>query len=134
MILDGNQLTSLPEEIGRLELLYHFAVSRNNLTNFPKSFSKLKGLSVLDARNNSLNLLPQWNELEFLNHLTVAGNPLCTNGWIGTGRVKDLMALEGQGCSPQCSIMCLDRSLLDYGCNHECNVPNCNYDNGKCSL
>ena len=44
IILDGNQLTSLPDEIGRLESLYHFAVSRNNLTNFSKVLLKIKRL------------------------------------------------------------------------------------------
>eukprot|EP00944_MAST-04C_sp_MAST-4C-sp1_P007229 g7229.t1 len=134
LILDGNHLAYLPDEVGHLEALDYLSVSRNNLTTFPQSFSKLKLLNVLDARNNSLHLLPQWNELEFLNHLTVAGNPLCTNGWVGAGKVKNLMAKEGEGCSLQCSAMCLDINRLDYGCNYECNVPNCQYDNGKCLL
>ena len=79
-----------------------------------------------------LTSLPPWNELTALAHLTVAGNPLCRNAWVGTGRVKDLMDKEGEGCVIQCSDMCLDLSRSDQGCDYQCNVPECNYDNFQC--
>ena len=119
--------------IGKLEgALTYFKVSRNNLTRFPSSFSQLKQLKELDARNNSLTSLPAWNELERLNDLMVAGNPLCSNGWVGSGNVKQLMEKEGKGCTPQCSDMCLDASLDNLGCDYKCNTWECNYDNGQC--
>ena len=112
----------------------YLSVSRNNLTTFPSSFSKLKKLKELDARNNSLTSLPPWNELERLTDLTVAGNPLCSNGWVGSGKVKQLMEKEGKGCTPQCSDICLDAFLDNWGCDYECNTWECNYDNGQCMM
>ena len=84
-------------------------------------------------RNNSLSALPSFDELISLSHLTVSGNPLCTNGWKGSGNVlKELMSKEGEGCARQCSDMCLNIMLKDSGCDFQCNVPECHFDNGKC--
>merc|ERR1712224_782898 len=117
LALNGNHLTSLPANIGDLKrTLVKLEVSRNNLTAFPPSFLNLENLEQLDARNNSLTSLPPWNKLAKLQHLTVAGNPLCTNGWVGSGRVKELMEKEGEGCTPQCSDMCLNTYLENEKC------------------
>eukprot|EP00944_MAST-04C_sp_MAST-4C-sp1_P006193 g6193.t1 len=135
LTVDGNQLTALPSNIGNVrKTLKLFGATRNNLTSFPDSFSQLSKLNVLDIRNNSFESLPAWNELSTLHHMTVAGNPLCRNGWVGTGRVKDLMEKEGEGCTRQCSDMCLNTYLSNAGCDPACNVPECNYDNKKCTL
>lgn len=134
LTVDGNQLKSLPSNIGNIgKTLTFFGATRNNLTSFPSSFSQLSKLKVLDIRNNSLASLPAWNELTSLAHLTVAGNPLCRNGWVGTGRVREVMEKEGEGCARQCSDMCLDLSLQEEGCDYQCNVPECNYDNNQCT-
>ncbi len=43
--------------------------------------------------------------------------------------------MKGFGCKTQCSDFCLDTSLPleDSGCDIECNVPSCSFDNGACS-
>ena len=50
----------------------------------------------------------------------------------GYWEVKELMQKEGEGCTRQCSDMCLDILLENIGCDNECNVPECEYDNGMC--
>ena len=133
VFFDGNKIHSLPSSVGNAEnTLYFFVVARNNLTEFPPSFAKLRFLKVLDIRNNSIEHLPGWNTLVSMEHLYVAGNPLCQKGWVGTGRVRALMAKEQGGCTRQCSDMCLNSSLDNGGCDIQCNVPECNYDNGSC--
>ena len=88
--VNGNNLSSIPENIGRLKkTLVNLGASGNNLASFPLSFSLLKHLEKLDIRNNSLAALPPWNDLEKLVHLTVAGNPLCSNRWIALGKSEN---------------------------------------------
>eukprot|EP00943_MAST-04B_sp_MAST-4B-sp1_P001107 g1107.t1 len=132
IVVNGNQLISIPDSIGNLKAtLRTFGASRNNLTSFPSSFQQLEKLSIIDVRNNSLAYLPDsFNKLTALTHLTVFGNPLCSNGWVGTGNVLDLM--QEEGCKRQCSVMCLDILLLNDFCDYSCNVPECNYDSGQC--
>ena len=109
LAVDGNRLTSLPSDIDNLAgTLTLLTVSSNNVSSLPYTMSMLKNLEVLDMRNNSLTSLPPWNELTSLVHLTIAGNPLCENGWMGAGRVKELMQREGEGCAMQCSHVCLN--------------------------
>eukprot|EP00944_MAST-04C_sp_MAST-4C-sp1_P015113 g15113.t1 len=133
IVVDGNDLDSLPLNIGNVwKTLKLFGAARNNLTSVPSSFSQLSNLNVLDLRNNSLTSLPPWDQLTSLTYLTVAGNPLCTNGWQSSGKVRELMANEGEGCTRQCSDMCLNMYLYNDGCDAACNVPECNYDNRQC--
>ena len=130
---DGNLLTKLPGVMGTS--LHTLGLSRNNLTNFPSDFLSLQYLSLLDVRNNTLEELPSWfNHLEALENLIVAQNPLCTNGWVDIvkGKLRTLVSKDGEGCSEQCSPMCLNFYLENSGCDFSCNVPSCNYDNGKC--
>lgn len=134
LFVDGNRLKSLPSNAGNLgQTLTKFGASRNNMTSLPLSFQRLAKLEVLDLRNNSLAYLPEWlSKLTALQHLTVRGNPLCSNGWTGSGSVQELMEAGGGGCERQCSEMCLDIYLDNAGCDQACNVPQCNHDNGKC--
>ena len=133
IVVDGNCLDSLPSNIGNVRTtLKIFGAARNNLTSIPSSFSHLSNLNVVDLRNNSLTSLPPWDQLTSLTHLTVAGNPLCMNGWQGKGRVRELMRKDGMGCTRQCSDMCVDLLLENKGCDYQCNVPECNYDNRQC--
>eukprot|EP00944_MAST-04C_sp_MAST-4C-sp1_P016026 g16026.t1 len=135
LAVDGNQLTSISTDVGHLApTLTLLTFSLNNVSSLPSSISTLTKLEVLDMRNNSLTFLPPWNELKSLVHLYVAGNPLCKFGWAGTGRVKALMETHGKGCTRQCSDSCLDILLENMYCNNDCNVPECDYDNGKCVL
>ena len=88
-------------------------------------------LEVLDMRNNSISTLPHWfDKLVSLAHLSAAGNPICNNGWIGSGKSKSLM--ETDGCKKQCSDMCLNIYLENNGCDYACNVPQCDFDNKQC--
>ena len=135
LVVDGNRLKSLPSNVGNSgNTLTFFGASRNNLTVFPSSFRRLGNLVILDVRNNSLGYLPDWfEELLSLTQLTVGGNPLCTNGWAGSGNVKKLMDKEGEGCTRQCSDMCLESTLYDQGvCGHECSIPECDTDKKQC--
>ena len=133
LTVDGNHFDSLPSSIGNAgKTLTFFGAARNNLTSIPLSFSRLSNLIEVDLRNNSLASLPSWDQLTSLTHLTVAGNPLCTNGWQGTGTVRELMRKDGMGCTRQCSDMCIDLLLENEGCDYQCNVQECNYDNRQC--
>ena len=130
---EGNRLTSLPPTISRVgNSLWRLVVSRNNISSLPSSISAMKALTILDLRNNSLSALPSFDELISLSHLTVSGNPLCANGWQGSGKVEELMSKEGEGCARQCSDMCLNIMTQDLGCDFACNVAECHFDNGKC--
>jgi Leucine-rich repeat (LRR) protein len=58
LVLDGNQLTSLPEAIGSFASLEKLSVSRNSLTSLPVSLGRLAKLKTLDVSYNSLSALP----------------------------------------------------------------------------
>ena len=136
LVVDGNRLKSLPSNVGNSgKTLTFFAASRNNLTSLPFSFQRLGKLKVLDLRNNSLAYLPEWfDELTSLNHLTVGGNPLCSNGWGGSGNVQKLMTKKGEGCEKQCSDMCLDLTLYESGdCGYDCTAQECDFEDKRCA-
>jgi Leucine-rich repeat (LRR) protein len=70
LILDGNQLTSLPSEIGDLMNLTSLILNKYKLTNLPEAIGNLKNLKELDLRDNQLtednkkrvkSLLPKCN-------------------------------------------------------------------------
>jgi hypothetical protein len=48
--------------------------------------------------------------------------------------VRELMEKAGEGCTPQCSDMCLNLLLDNPACDFQCNSPECNYDNGNCII
>ena len=54
-----NQLTSLPESIGKLENLIHLLVQNNQLTSLPDSIGQLENLLFLYVYNNQLTSLPE---------------------------------------------------------------------------
>ena len=58
--LVGNQLTSIPKELGQLTNLAMLLLSGNRLTSIPKELRQLKRLNILDLRNNRLTNLPRW--------------------------------------------------------------------------
>jgi hypothetical protein len=137
---DGNQLTQLPAEISDLRNLEWISVSRNNLTDasFPKDLSALKRLVTFDLRNNSISTLPGWfGDLESLDRLFLADNPLCQNGWLSVvdGRIKALVHMKGAGCARQCSSMCLnDQAFESTLCWPQCNHIDCCYNGGACGI
>ena len=55
----GNQLTSLPESIGNLVALRYLNICDNQLTSLPESIGKLSNLWLLAMYNNQLTSLPE---------------------------------------------------------------------------
>ncbi len=73
--LSGNQLTSLPSDIGKLTPLTCIESSSNKLTSLPASIGNLTNLSHLDLRGNQLSFLPSSiDNLTNLTHLYLGGN------------------------------------------------------------
>ncbi|WP_182407308.1 leucine-rich repeat domain-containing protein [Psychrobacter sp. GP33] len=66
----SNQLTELPESIGKLTRLRRLIVSKNQLDRLPDSIGQLINLECLDISDNPLTTLPesivQLKELEFI--------------------------------------------------------------------
>ena len=56
--LGGNQLTSLPAEIGQLTSLTWLSLRRNHLTSLPAEIGQLTSLETLDLSSNQLTSLP----------------------------------------------------------------------------
>jgi len=57
--LNNNQLTELPQSIGKLTSLKRLSLNNNQLTNLPKSIGKLTALEELWVTDNQLTYLPQ---------------------------------------------------------------------------
>ena len=53
-MVDSNQLTSLPTDLGQLSCLVKLSAKNNALTTLPTSISKLQNLCVLDVSSNQL--------------------------------------------------------------------------------
>ena len=58
MKLGGNQLRSLPAEIGQLTSLQELYLYGNQLTSFPAEIGQLTSLLQLDLRGNQLTSVP----------------------------------------------------------------------------
>ena len=75
--LSGNQLTSLPEWLGKLSGLQVLYLSGNQLTSLPESLGKLSGLQGLFLSGNQLTSLPEsLGNLSDLQLLYLSGNQL----------------------------------------------------------
>ena len=59
LVLIENQLTALPESIGQLSNLRSLFISDNQLTALPESIGQLTNLQVIDLRRNELTTLPE---------------------------------------------------------------------------
>ena len=57
--LSNNQLSSLPQEIGKLTSLQLLDLRSNQLSSLPQEIGKLTSLQLLDLSNNQLSSLPQ---------------------------------------------------------------------------
>lgn len=78
LILTGNQLTSLPEELGRRPWLQKLMLSGNRLSALPESMAACHNLELLRLAANQFESFPDWiAELPALAWLAVSGNP-CT--------------------------------------------------------
>ena len=77
LVLDNNQLTSLPSDIGQLFRLEKLSVKGNALVTVPVSIKQLQKLSVLDLSANSLSeLTAAVAECSQLEELNVSNNDL----------------------------------------------------------
>ena len=73
--LSGNQLTSLPGEIGGITALYRLNLSNNLLRTLPVEIGKITSLGSLDLSNNLLRTLPvEMGNLASLRELMLIGN------------------------------------------------------------
>ena len=81
LILTGNQLDSLPAELGGCARLQKLALAGNRLRSLPASMADLGRLELLRIAANQLDALPGWLlELPRLAWLAYAGNPCSDAG------------------------------------------------------
>lgn len=77
LYLGGNQLTSIPIELGQLSKLESLTLSDNQITKLPWELKQLTHLRSLSLHNNQLQMLPkEIIELINLTELSLRGNPL----------------------------------------------------------
>ncbi len=78
LILTGNQLASLPPEIGACPELQKVALSGNLLTTLPAEMAKCTKLELLRIAANRFEALPEWLlSMPRLSWLGYSGNPVC---------------------------------------------------------
>jgi len=93
LVLNGNSLESLPEEIGKLKNLRILEVARNQLQALPSTLNQCKSLEVIDASWNSLTSISPLKGLSMLASINIANNNIAQldldfEGW---GRLHDLI-------------------------------------------
>ena len=83
--LSGEQLTSLPKQLGQLTDLIELNLDSNQLSSLPTWIGQLTRLQFLEVQNNQLTCLPTWiGQFTDLMHLTVQNNQLTSlPTWIG---------------------------------------------------
>lgn len=65
LLVSNNRLTSLPDELNRMEQLTELDAACNQITHLPARMSDLKNLKSLSLRNNHLVYLPRGKPLNF---------------------------------------------------------------------
>eukprot|EP01043_Picozoa_sp_COSAG02_P025766 COSAG02_NODE_1460_length_12494_cov_126.207422_1_plen_454_part_10 len=94
LYLHGNQLTTLPESIGQLSTLQQLNLYGNQLTTLPESIGQLSTLQKLDLNGNQLTTLPESiGQLSTLQTLDLSGNQLATLPE-SIGQLSTLQTLE----------------------------------------
>lgn len=61
LLVSNNRLSSLPDELGRMEQLTDLEVSYNQLTSLPVRMGELRSIRALSLRNNELVHIPRGN-------------------------------------------------------------------------
>ena len=78
LILTGNQIASLPPEIGRCPELQKVALSGNLLSSLPAEMANCTKLELLRIGANRFEALPEWLlSMPRLSWLGFSGNPVC---------------------------------------------------------
>lgn len=76
LVLDDNQLQTLPDSIGTCTKLLQLRVTANQLRKLPISLSRCRDLTTIRLCSNTLSHLPAWLfRLPRLASLSLAGNP-----------------------------------------------------------
>ena len=77
LILTDNQISQLPDELGRRPLLQKLMLAGNHLAQLPESLANCHNLELLRIASNRFTQLPQWLlALPSLTWLAYAGNPV----------------------------------------------------------
>jgi Leucine-rich repeat (LRR) protein len=77
LVLDGNAIKQLPENMGSLKQLVHLSLSRNQLKTLPKALFQLTHLEILHLNQNQLTKFPtEIKQLKDLKYLNLAYNQL----------------------------------------------------------
>jgi hypothetical protein len=77
LVLTGNNIESLPDELGQCTELQKLMMAGNRLTRLPESLAACKRLELVRIAANQLRDLPQWLlRMPALAWLAFAGNPL----------------------------------------------------------
>ncbi|XP_014244699.1 leucine-rich repeat-containing protein 28-like isoform X2 [Cimex lectularius] len=77
MFLVGNDITTLPDNIGLLKFLSVLELQSNQLEQLPKTIGRLKNLNILNLQNNKLTFIPtEIKDLKALAILNLRGNKI----------------------------------------------------------
>lgn len=84
LILTGNQLTRLPQSMGKLYRLQKLALAGNHLSELPDSMANCRNLELVRLSANRFESLPDWLfQLPRLSWLAFAGNPFSSSVFTG---------------------------------------------------
>jgi hypothetical protein len=152
----NNNITKLPKSFMKFKNLHKFYAYNNYVKTLPDNFGDFEKLSKVDIRNNKIGQLPtSINTLKNMKSFYVAKNPLCSDADFAFP--KNFDGVKGL-CDEQCSSNCHSTSLGNGICDDNeynffyakaffpndenvplpiddgCNVEECNYDKGDCSM
>ncbi|ETX11236.1 serine/threonine protein kinase [Marinomonas ushuaiensis DSM 15871] len=121
LILTDNQITSLPEDFGRLTRVKKLALAGNRLTSLPDSIKQCESLELVRLAANQLTSFPmQILNLPRLAWLAFSGNPFCASrdphNEFKTVAFRDLALHQvlGQGASGVISLATWKHSEFDF--------------------
>eukprot|EP00944_MAST-04C_sp_MAST-4C-sp1_P006282 g6282.t1 len=104
LTLDGNQLISIPDQIGGMVSLQHLRLQNNNITMVTNTLGQLLKLRAIDLRNNRIHRIHDSAvaDLKALKYIYLHNNPVCSNGWLDKATVAkkiiDESSNRGAGC------------------------------------